>query len=157
MWPSCEQKPDSRPLHLHVAPGQGQCWKESRSTWWGSLPPQPVRSVPGWARSGLINSLNLSFQGERKRFQLYAILQKAKNSGDSKKMSGRQEFAERNVQSTDVFMSSESTLSHITMIDICGHTFVQTHRICNTALLVKVNPKVNWGCFDYVSMQASLV
>ena len=72
-------------------------------------------------------------------------------------MSGRQEFAERNVQSTDVFMSSESTLSHITMIDICGHTFVQTHRICNTALLVKVNPKVNWGCFDYVSMQASLV
>ena len=43
-------------------------------------------------------------------------------------MSGCQEFAERNVQSTDVLMSSESTLRDITMMDICGHTFVQTHR-----------------------------
>ena len=37
-------------------------------------------------------------------------------------MSGCQEFAERNVQSTDVLMSSESTLRDITMMDICGHT-----------------------------------
>ena len=32
-------------------------------------------------------------------------------------MSGCQEFAERNVQSTDVLMSSESTLRDITMMD----------------------------------------
>ena len=88
IWIHCEEghkrrglplsrNPARVPLYLHVAAGQGQYWKESHSTWWGSLPPQPVRSTPGWARSGLINSLNLSFQGERKRFQLYAILQKA--------------------------------------------------------------------------------
>ena len=77
---------------------------------------------------------------------------KGKTLETIKKMSGCQEFAERSIQSTDILMSSESTLSDITVMDICGHTFVQTHSICNTALLIKVNPKVNWECFDYVSM-----
>ena len=77
---------------------------------------------------------------------------KRQNSGDNKNMSGCQEFAERSIQSTDILMNSESTLSDITVMDICGHTFVQTHRICNTALLIKVNPKVNWECFDCVSV-----
>ena len=45
------------------------------------------------------------------------------NCGDNKKISGCQEFAERTIQSTEVFMSSESTLSDIIMMDICGHTF----------------------------------
>ena len=37
-------------------------------------------------------------------------------------MSGCQEFAERNIQSIDGLMSSESALRDITMMDICGHT-----------------------------------
>ena len=77
------------------------------------------------------------------------------NCGDSKKISGCQEFAERNIQSTEVFMSSGSTWSDI--MDICGHTFVQTHRVWNNALPIGVSPKVTWGCSDYVSAQSSLV
>ena len=77
------------------------------------------------------------------------------NCGDNKKISGCQEFAERNIQSTEVFMSSGSTWSDI--MDICGHTFVQTHRVWNNALPIGVSPKVTWGCSDYVSAQSSLV
>ena len=42
---------------------------------------EPVQSTHGWAMSGIIKVLNISFQGERKkkkRFQLYTILEKAK-------------------------------------------------------------------------------
>ena len=48
---------------------------------------------------------------------------------------------QRGVQSTDVLMSSGSALRDITMMAMCGHTSVQTHRICSAALLIKVNPR----------------
>ena len=50
-----------------------------------------------------------------------------------------------NTQSTEVFMSSENALNDIIMLAICHHTFVQTHRMCNTIHFIKVNPKVNCG------------
>lgn len=82
---------------------------------------EPVQSTPGWARSGLIKGLNLSFRGERDSTCM--PFWERQNCGDDKKISGCQEFAERNIQSTEVFMSSESTLSDIIMMDIRGHTF----------------------------------
>ena len=55
-------------------------------------------------------------------------------------MSGCQEFAERNIQSIDGLMSSESALRNYNDGYMWSY-FVQTHRLCNTALLIKVNPK----------------
>lgn len=46
----------------------------------GAFHLEPARSMCGWAMSGLRKAVNLSFQGERKkkkRFQLYAFLEKA--------------------------------------------------------------------------------
>lgn len=42
------------------------------------------------------------------------------------------------------FYEGENTLNDIKMMDICHYTFVQTHRMCNTTHLLKVNPKMNW-------------
>ena len=165
VWPSYGQKPDT----CTPAPPRG-CWagpvlegKPRHAV--GELASEPVQSTPGWASSGLINGPNLSFQGERKRFQLCAILQKAELWRQLKDewLSGvcREEYTEYR-WSHEQWKCSERHYNDGYMWSY----FVQTHRLCNTAVLIKVNPKkkknkvnpkVNWGRFDYASMQSSLV
>ena len=101
---------------------------------------EPVWSMHGWAMSGL-----MVFKEKRKIDSNYMPFWKRQNNGDNKKINGCQEFGgrgEMNTQSTEVFMSGENTLYDIIMI-LCHHTFVQTHRTCNTIHFIIVNPKMN--------------
>ena len=140
------------PLHLHVATRQGSVLEGKPQHVVGELATGAclVHTWVGqeWSPKGSEPLISR----RKKKIPTVCHSAKGKTLETIKKMSGCQEFAERSIQSTDILMSSESTLSDITVMDICGHTFVQTHSICNTALLIKVNPKVNWECFDYVSM-----
>ena len=66
--------------------------------WGGACNLEPVRSIRGWAMSGIIKALNLSFKGERKKIKIDSNcipFWKRQNYGDNKKINDFQEFVGR--------------------------------------------------------------